>query len=790
MLAPHRLRCLLHSVPALQTRQLRTRPRPIPRYTRQWNPTLHKPATPSGTPNEPCLSVAPAQITVEQPSLDATFEALSLDADETTISRNVAIAAPHRGLSESREFKKLNYLLNLADSKDNLEPGLRAPIWQAYTMAMKRRVNTGRYLSKWAWNVLWKSQYADFSDPSRRRVRLARIDRYLRNARAEPIAGQIAYRAERNFMAGREDDAFDMWTRHYDENATASEYLDTGIRLYALAGHPDTARRFMDVLLRLHPDWDTSIMTTVFRGYTSSLEGKHHDEARKLYCLIKGRMGLNGDQDAYDACLAGFLEARLLEDALEVFRDMIRHDSLETKTAPGELKHRYVAGVIRRLNSIYALATDVSAMTSIALAAINVLPVVFHSHVYSDWLNSAIVETSPQAAASILDLMIQRGYQPETEHFNSLLRILYRTKAPENILKAENIGWKMIEETPSSQVVSDRPPFGSRVNAIVNKLHNYSATDARFSTTMPAASTTTFALTMRHHALNEQWEHVDYLTRRLREQNVEVNSTIMNVMMENSCQQGNFVEAWQMYKNLTGEPDQVTAVFPDGQSIRVLWKILRLALSDPENRNNPSLPTPRQLLHETSEWWTLIRQRPDVDRFKQGLAAADMGAIAKLVLHCFSYARDIPGVLVALHFLREKFGIHATDELVQIVLRQLAWTVLEHESETVRLQFGLGKNRIRAIKKLRHQYWRWYKRKLEFLGIHEEDLPAYSEDEAYDLQLNVISEFVRTVMLADVGPEEVEELIQDAATAAGVPYMMTGDMNVFDMIAWSDTELN
>ena len=43
-------------------------------------------------------------------------------------------------------------------------------------------------------------------------------------------------------------------------------------------------------------------------------------------------------------------------------------------------------------------------------------------------------------------------------------------------------------------------------------------------------------------------------------------------------------------------------------------------------------------------------------------------------------------------------------------------------------------------------------------------------------------------MLAEHSPEDVEALIQGAATAAGVPFMVTGDMNVYDMMDESETE--
>ena len=760
-----------------QTRHLSTRPRLIPTYIKPWDPTLHSPFRPPQAPNELPEPDEPPRNTIEQGPLEGTRDDSHQLTEKQHSTKGIVIKFNGRNSRITHDTKRLQYILNLAICKDDSNSTLRAPLWNAYILAMRRKVLLPRHLPRRAWNILWKSQYADFSNPSRRQAHLAKLDRDLLAAQAPPIAGQVAYRIERKFMAGMQEQALDMWESSRHDFATAPEYLDTGARLYALAGHPDQARNIMDHLLQLERNWDLTVMKLVFRAYTSSDLKQHHNAAKDIYHVIKARMGTKGILETYDSCFIGFLEAKSLPGAKQVFRDMVREGYLKT-----EGSESHVQEVLRRLNLLYALGTTMSSMTSIALDAITVLPVAYHGHVFGDWMKSAVVQKAPQAAAQILDMMIRRGYQPEATHFNLLLRSLFGKKEREDTLKAEDIGWKMIEEARLSSIRTERHPQGSRLKGIADNLQNVSVLDANSTIPVPAASTSTFALIMRHHAQSSQWEHVDYLTRQLKLANVATNTPIMNVLIESKGHQGRFVEAWQIYKSLTNEPDPAVAIFPDGQTIRILWRTLRFALSDPANRDNPNLPTPRELLHETIKWWMLVRQRYDAERFLQGLAAESKGAITSLMLHCFSYIQDLAGSLAALHVLRQKFDIHPTRDAAMTVVRQLAWEAMHDETESVRTQFGLSKNRARNIQRLSRTYQHLYSRRIHRLEITEDILQTYSKEEKGDLELNVISEFVRVVLLANYPPEIVELLIEDATSSVGVPRMPTGDVTALDLI--------
>lgn len=626
----------------------------------------------------------------------------------------------------------------------------------------------------------------------RREVRLAELYGDLVKRRGFgfelDFAGQVAYRLERKYMAGHEREAVESWKDNRHHYLEAPEFLDTGARLYALEGSPDQAREIMDRLLELEPAWHVSVRLVVFRAYTSSQEKHHLEKARQMYQSMKTEIGgygsaeMLGDNSSiemYDNCLLGFLEAHSLPDARQVFRDMAEAGHLDYTGSRLQIER-----VLRRIHRLYALATSVSSMSAVALDAIAVLPVAYHSHLFSDWMMYSYTQNSPQMVAQILDMMVDRGYQPEPGHFEFLLRALFRTKEPDNVLKAENLGWKMVEEVRLSSTLVGGSVPNSRVSAIKKKLKTVSVLDPDSPIQAPAANVETFALLMSHHAKRLQWEHVDFLSRQLREANIAPNCTIMNVLINNKIRQGQYEEAWRIYKTLTGDEAHDGSVFPNGETMRCLWKILQLAYitQAKTGRENLDLPTPRELLRETREWWELVRYRPDAQRFRRGLIGLSKNEAHRLLLHCFSQAHDLAGALVAFHVLHIEWNVYPVPEDVIRLCKQIAWVAMHDETESARRQFSLGNNNARNMWRLTSTYERIRNRRLDELYAYGRAQFPMTEAEAGDIELNAISEFVRIIMLGNRHPEDVELSIQAARQAIGLPSNMpTGDASAFDL---------
>lgn len=754
MLAHLRPRCLLHSSHCTQTRSLNTLPRKIPTYVKRWNPTLHRSTDAQKVPTEPTQFQATAINNVSRQK----------EREELRDAQRVIIVHKDSTLRQHHAYRRLNHLLHRADANDGRDATIRAPLWRAYSLAKKSDPRLPSHMPDRAWDLLWALQAVESPDNRNRKVHLEELNCDMRSVNKCDTAGQRAQYLEELFLSGKEEQALNEWEEDHDLSSEGErhdykpEHLEVGAKLHALAGNADRARQIMDELFRLYSDWNRnpSVMMAVFRAHTSSGLAKHHDKAKEIYIQMKERMGNTVSLKDYDAWLVGFLEARHLWHAKQVFKDMVKSGHLAVVESAERADE-----VLKRLHLLYRLGTDISKMTSIALDAISVLPPAYHGYLFGDWMKSAVVQQAPEAAAQILDMMFQRGYNPEVFHFNMLLKALLRTKERPNILKAENIGWSMIDEA--------------------RKVHDKSLSKAVGAKKIPVANVTTFAMIMHHHAQNLQWEHVDYLARQLKETAVQPNVTIMNVLMDNKTRQGKHSEAWMIYKRLTEPQDGAEGVYPNGATFRCLWKTLRLALSSHETRKDANLPTPRELLKEMVHWWTLCRSRYDASRFRQGLAGADNGAITSLILHCFSYTEDLPGSLVALHILRHKFDIFPTDKSAEILQKQMAWVDMARKSEFEREQFGRSGSYKRSLARIRRVYDILLQRRLDRMAVSEEEYMKLTQEEIGDMGLNMLSEFVRVMLKRKYLPEIVEMMIEATVREVGVAKLETGDMNAFEV---------
>lgn len=733
---------ILHSYRSSQIRPLHSLPRKIPTYLKRWDPILHR-------SHKPDLEIE-----------DASWLVASNEQDAAELRMSI---------------RKVNLLLRYASKDVDADAEIKEPMLKAYTRAVELDPFLSDRVSDAASSIL--ARIRNVEPPS-----IIDVHKHYRSEKEwfEYLESLTLQGSELKAAIIWDADHFRL--REHQQNADVREYharfLEAGVKLQAYAGNLLQARRLMNQLYNIHPHWDTSAMMIVFRAHTSTDNPKNHEYARTIRSKMKILKAGNLRLEDFDGWLVGFLEARQLKYAQKVFREMIREGYLTTiNTAEDSVE------VLKRLNMLYRLASDPDSMSRLARDALSILPAPYHAYIYGDWLKSTVVQRAPQASVDIFASMMQQGYRPGTFHSNMLLQAMMRTKESQYVLKAENIGWNMVEamrRSISKDYVPDPIPeqIHKRITDkdFVRKLLN----DHGRST---VANTATFAILMQHHARKLQWDYVEYLFRQLQDAKMQPNTAILNVLIDSECRKGKFARAWTIYQELTlpSSDGKSEGIFPDGATIRHLWKNLRLALADTANRTDVGLPEPRQLLKETVDWWLRCRSRYDADRFKQGIAAADGGAITALILHCFSYKQDLVGALVALHVLREQFDIFPDHKAANIIQRQMAWVDMAGESPDVRQQYfksqahkGRGRHVAELFARAAHSRMEWHRSD----GVEVEELAS---DEARELNLNMLSEVMRSFMVLQHAPGAVEEQVEAAKRSVGLPRLETGDVTAWDV---------
>ncbi|KAF2281246.1 uncharacterized protein EI97DRAFT_367437 [Westerdykella ornata] len=583
-----------------------------------------------------------------------------------------------------------------------------------------------------------------------------------------PSTSQKAAYLESMFLNGMEQQALKEWEELFAQSTSESEMhfqrglAETGARMHALAGNLDRAKMIAEKIFDHLPSWDPEVIMVVFRAHTRSKAALHHEQAWDLYLRMKTLLGENFQAIAYNNCFIGFLEARNLQYARQVLGDMVKAGVL----ANGD-SEEHVLEVRRKLHLLNRLTTDIVQATSVALYALTTLPRAYHVHVFADWIKLAAAKKAPEAAAQILDMMFRRGHQPDTVNFNYFLRSLFSTKQKSHELRAENIAWHMVD-------MASRAASGNG-----RRQPRTSVSDPLLLRKIPPANGATYALLIRHHANHSQWEHTDYLIRHMRARQIPQNTETMNVSMDSLCRQGDYNKVWDTYSTLTNPPKEQPGVFPNGATFRCLWKTLRLALGDVEHREHSTLPGPRELLAENIRWWNMVRSRYDASRFRAGLAAEDSGALSKLVMHCFSYKKDLPGSLVAMHALRSQFYILPSMEASWILQNQIAWVEASREAKTARARYRMSGLHQRNLKQVGRVQNILFHDRLARMNMSEEEFASLNDERKADITLDSLSEFIRAVLKRQHAPEDVEAMIDKAKNDIGMPNLPTGDMDAF-----------
>jgi hypothetical protein len=569
------------------------------------------------------------------------------------------------------------------------------------------------------------------------------------------------------------------------------EYLQLGVLLHIHLNKTYNAHRLAMDLYDYAPQHSEKVLMAMFTAHIrASSKQARGDLAYDVFVRMKDLPEQKAMKEDYLAWLEAFLTCGCPEYAMDVFKAMVQSRHL----ADGHDAKKEVES-LSILKRICDSTKDSEGYSKTMLSAISVLPKAYHLGIYHHWMQQTAVQNTPEAAAQILELMFRQGLQPDSFHFNFLLRVLRRTGNPEYVAKTENIGWKMIERA-SDRVINSlafmRPLFSQETTGN-NSEKEGTDVEAGFplEMTIPPADSDTFAILLEHHTKAAQWEHVDYLKKKLSTVNFQPTSPLMNTILNVSRWSGDYGEVFRQFYAWTQPSDGGTATIPDGASWRALWATMRLAnvydstgegLSSVNNYTTEGIPTPRELLSGCVKWWEFIKSQPrfDPNRFKIGLAGKDGGAIQKLIIHCFNNANDLPGQLVALHVLRKIFNLIPPSDTYEMLRFQIIkkGLVSAASARSTYVHSGLWEKNVERVDRVYHILMQ---RRFQRMNLTGDDFAALNLAEVADLNLKILSEFVRVVLVRKHPPGVVEAMIDEAKKEIGVPDLNTGDLDAFSV---------
>ncbi|KAF2806847.1 uncharacterized protein BDZ99DRAFT_479230 [Mytilinidion resinicola] len=672
----------------------------------------------------------------------------------------------------------------LAASKNLDDADNRRALWKAYSFAKQAHPSLLQYIPDRAWDLLWETQSAITpANPNCMEHQIQLVQDMKSIGRPPTVAQNIA-ELEATFMTGEHETAIQRWEEEYNTRTAKSahgykpEYLDLGVRMYALTGNAQRAREVMDELYQAYPGSDPRLMIGVVRAHTRIQYVP--DYIWSLYVRLKDRLGPAMTFEDYDTCFVGFLEGSRVDHAVAVFKDMVSIGCLARSFMRWQVQQ-----TLKRLRAMLNVSKSLEEANMVALSAISVLPRAYHNHIFRRWMMLTVAKNSPESAAQLLELMFERGLNPGALHFNLVIGALLRSGTETNGEKAALMGWKMVEEalnTSSLQDTEFQQFYRMQHKPVPKQTGDLDGPLIPFflARPIPMADVTTFAHLIRHHTRNWEWNHIEYLQTALVRLEKPPIAPLLNALMMVDLRRVKYQEVWNRFDSMTHPPLGFPRVVPNGGTYRVLWKTLRSALGDHHTWDFESLPQPRQLMAMMVEWWTEHVGWHQTENYLRGLTGPNR-EITGLIQHCFSYTKDVAGALVALHALKTRFGIFPTQQTAEILVKQMAWIDLRSETKEVRYSYKTSGVFIRNVDKISRVYQVLLRRRLEQLEKTGVNLIEMTKQERGELDLNLLSEFVRVVMVRQHSATEVENMIEEAKKDMGVPNISTGDLNSFEV---------
>ncbi|KAI1466859.1 uncharacterized protein F4812DRAFT_433078 [Daldinia caldariorum] len=477
--------------------------------------------------------------------------------------------------------------------------------WKYYSAARIALSKKWESVHEDIWDLLWQILAADHANNPNRMSHVHILAKDMQNAGWTLRPDQQLLAIEATFISGFKEEAITthkkLVTTLGNNPETFVEFWQLGLRMYCLTGDIARAERVANTLLESPYAKDPRYLlpfirmcaenpTTVERGF-------------EMYQRLRSALGDSITIEDYDQIISYFLTSNETEFAFYIFVEMMTSRTVDLRGA-------------RR-----------------------VPPSIANPFFYGKWLKRLIGTGDLQGAYNVVLYMKSKGVMPHSIVVNGLIGAWLRSGTAENIQKAEEVAWAMINTR--IQFLGIRKDMESLPTSVMLR---------QYGEGWPRATLETFSLLAEnykdrgiHAKMKDLW---DAFTRS----EIPPNSFILNQLLFSYLQdgQGKFVAALSrdLIKNYHIEPDSWTFM--------VLWQAL------PVNRLFKLLPA--QILEEIPRTRSLFAELVQSAHI---FAAGGIDTkLARYVLHSFRKLDDKVGLLLAYRALRQIFKFTPPDIIV------------------------------------------------------------------------------------------------------------------------------
>ncbi|KAK2873453.1 hypothetical protein FQN49_002360 [Arthroderma sp. PD_2] len=451
---------------------------------------------------------------------------------------------------------------------------------------------------------------------------------------------------------GHKEKALTLWREREPDLSqyTANEkkqYWDLGVRLFVANSRPKNAQDAAIIYLSLDPSHNARILIPVINCWAQGDGPENTTRAWTLYLHLKTSLGADITMADYDAVSVGLLKSGKVNLAIAVFKDMM----LTGQNSPAESDALYKAslGLVGKLHSDSINEADVN---KVSLASLTILPRKFQNKFfYASWIKKLIGMKEIDAAAKVVELMYERGVQPDPKHLNGLIGAWLREGSASGRQKAEGLGWAMIQERvdrvwgsqPAKPSVRDAQP-GDSIPEYMQR-------------TVPPGNIETFSILLLHYTRRDKDALVNHLVECLDKAQIRPNTFFANHLLYRELRKQNILGVWSGYQNTK------STIRPDLETFACLWDCGKIQYDRTRSKFNAQFPSARALYSEMNQWYSSLT--PHLQSSAQKAFSKDL---YDHIIRCFCLSLDPQGTIVALRAMKQTFGFFPDADTARILV--------------------------------------------------------------------------------------------------------------------------
>ncbi|OJJ46289.1 hypothetical protein ASPZODRAFT_152471 [Penicilliopsis zonata CBS 506.65] len=649
--------------------------------------------------------------------------------------------------------------------RDPSKEDLRQELWKWYRRCKQASPDFLRRIPKEAIALLWDSQALGESTKATRPAHLQALFEDATSVGHVLSTPYIFSYILALHNGGESGKALDQWESYQTVPSQNKEdlegYWKLGVQLFAAQDNPQRAQDIALAFLANDKSRQSRVLIPVINAWGRQSGKDAEVKAWALYLQLKTFLGADMTMKDYDSLSIGLLKANRLDLALAVFKDM-----MVTGQDPANDSTALYKAALGLTENLQASSINEQEVNKVSLSALTLLPRRFQNRFfYASWIKKLIGMGEVDSAALVIELMYERGVRPDSKHLNGIIAAWLREGSASARDKAERLGWAMVQQRIDIVWVDGVPVDTSNppVKPVISQSEDGVRIPKFMQRTVPPANIETFSILLLHYTRRSDDDMIKYLTKCLGDARIRPNSYFMNHLLYAELRKQDIRSLWQKFQTMS------TSIRPDLETYACLWDCAKLQYDRSRTAFDAVFPSARALFSEMMHWHSQLTPRHR--------AVADEEFSKELydqIIRCFCLSKDLEGTLVALHALKERFGVYPDDSTARLVVLQVARMAgvpadtpkrrLRRLSTTPR-----SKENIMQVNRLMELLSERRAAALQAQGLDVEHLdPAEKQQN----QLGILSDLVRVIMArVTADPDRVQRKITKAAAEMSMAEM-------------------